>query len=238
MPPFMTPSPRKLLLLCLAILGLPLAAAPARRYHLELEANPAAAFPYLRKFGAVEVHLYPSGVRTEALWLYAFSKNGSGDVTVANPLGRMYVDVPIRDIAPTMMELAGVADSIERQAAPRPGPTAKGKVSGIDATRHRLVYGPAAWIDVWTTNAIPEHPQYRRIVEQLVSGISPGTADEVRKIPGTPIYVELNFRRFQKVALLKVKKLTFDPKPADEKDALELGPIYVRAPLLDKLLTK
>lgn len=212
------------------------ASAAPQRYHLELEANPAAAFPYLRKFGEVEVHLYPSGVRTEALWLYAFSKTGAADVIVANPLGRMYVDMSVREIAPTLMKLAGAAGALERGLAPVPGPTVRGKVSGIDATRHRLVYGPAGWIDVWTTDVIPENAQYRRIVDQLVGGISPGTAAVARKLPGTPIFVELNFRRFQKVPLLKVKKLTFDVDPEDEQDALELGPVYMRAPLLDKLL--
>jgi hypothetical protein len=227
---------RSLLLLVALLSSAPLFAAP--RYHLELEANPAAVFPYLRKFGAVEVHLYPSGVRTNAFWLYAFSKAGTNDVTVANPLGRMYVNVPVRDIAPTLMKLAGAAGALERSLAPVAGPTARGKVSGLDAVRHRLVYGPGGWIDVWSTNEIPENAQYRRIVDQLVGGISPGTAAAARKIPGTPIFVELNFSRFRKVALLKVRKITFEADADDEEDALELGPIYMKAPLLDKLLSQ
>ena len=70
-----------------------------------------------------------------------------------------------------------------------------------------------------------------------MAGISPGTAAAARKIPGTPVFVELNFS-FRKVALLKVKKVTFESDPDDEKDALELGPIYMKAPLLDKLLSQ
>lgn len=210
-------------------------AAPPR-YHLELEANPAAAFPYLSKFGtSIELHVYPSGVRAEALWLNSFSKNGASAVTVANPLGRMYVDVPVAEIAPLLRRLAGSQSGAEKVAVPARGPDLAGKVHGIDATRHRLVYGPAAWIDIWTTTAIPENPQLRRISDQLVAGISPGTAKLARTIPGTPIHIELNFRRFKKVALLKVKELTFDVSAEDEKDALELGPIYMRAPLLERL---
>src|SRR4051812_46878622 len=88
-------SPRLLpLLVALAVFPALAQAAPPR-YHLELEANPAAAFPYLSKFGtSIELHVYPSGVRAEALWLNSFSKNGAPAVTVANPLGRMYVDIP------------------------------------------------------------------------------------------------------------------------------------------------
>lgn len=226
--------PRSLLVLVLATSSLAAAAAPPR-YHLELEATPAAAFPYLGRFGNVELHVYASGVRAEALWLNSFSKNGAPAITVANPLGRMYVDVPVAEIAPILQKLAGAAKGIEHSAAPLRGPTLRGKVSDIDATRHRLIYGPAAWIDVWTTEVIPENPQLRRISEQLVAGVSPGTASFLRSVPGTPLYVELNFRRFQKLPLLKVKSLTFDVDPEDEKDALELGPIYVRAPLLEKL---
>lgn len=227
---------RFLVLSALLLLSLPLSAA--QRYHLELEANPAAAFPYLGRFGAVEVHVFASGVRAEALWLDAFSKNGAPNVTVVNPIGRMYMDVPFAEIAPLLQKIAGAAGDLERGLAPVPGGTARGKVSGMNATRHRLVYGPAGWIDYWTTDAIPENAQMRRITEQLVGGISPGTAAVARRIGGTPVYVELNFRRFKKVALLKVKKLTFEVDPEDEQDALELGPLYMRAPLLDKLLER
>ena len=51
----------------------------------------------------------------------------------------------------------------------------------------------------------------------------------------TPLQIDMNFRRFKNVQLLKVKELTFNVSAEEEKDALELGPIYVRAPLLEKL---
>ncbi len=229
-------SPRLLFILVLALAS---PAFGAARYHLELEANPAAAFPYLSKFGSsIEVHVYPSGVRVEALWLNSFSKNGAPAVTVANPLGRMYVDVPVTEIAPTLRKLAGDDAGVEKIAVPERGPAVKGKVHGIDATRHRLVYGPQAWVDIWTTSTIPENPQLRRIADQLYAGISPGTAKLARTIPGTPLHIELNFRRFKKVALLKVKQLDFDVSAEDEQDALELGPVYVRAPLLERLFQR
>lgn len=215
-------------------MALPLGAA--QRYHLELEATPAAVFPYLGRFGAVEIHAYASGVRAEALWLDSFSKTGSSTVTVVNPLARMFVDVPVAEIAPILQKLAGASGSSERSASPIRGPAARGKVRGINATRHRLVYGPSAWIDYWTTDAVPENAQLRRIAEQLVRGISPGTASVARTIPGTPVHVELNFRRFQKVTLLKVKQLTFNVSAEDEKDDLELGRMYMRAPLIERLL--
>lgn len=182
------------------------------------------------------MHAYASGVRAEALWLDSFSKNNAAAVTVVNPLARMYVDVPVAEIAPILQKLAGAAGALERGLAPVRGPSVRGKVAGMNATRHRLVYGPAGWIDYWTTDAIPENPQLRRLTEQLVRGISPGTANVARTISGTPVHVELSFRRFQKVTLLKVKSLTFDVNAEDEKDALELGSLYVRAPLLEKLL--
>lgn len=224
---------RFLLTLALACVTLPSLAATPRAYHLELEASPAAAFPYLGRFGDVELHVYAGGVRAEALWLNSFSRNGAPAVTVMNPLGRMFVDLPIDEIAPILTKLAGAAGSVEQKAVAVMGPRVQGKIGGLAATRHRLMYGPAAWIDVWTTDAIPENAQLRRIVDQLVQGLSPGTAPVSRTIRGTPIHVELNFRRFKKVPLLTMKKLTFAAD--DEEEALKLGPLYMRAPLLEKL---
>lgn len=226
-----------LVLVLLAAASTASAATPPQRYHLELEANPAAPFPYLSKFGTdIEVHVYPAGVRLEALWLNSFSKNGAQAVTVANPLGRMYVDVPIAEIAPTLRKLAGSDAGVEKVAVPLRSPViVKGKIAGVDASRYRLVYGREAWIDIWTTTAIPENPQFRRISEQLIAGISPGAAKLAKALPGTPLQIDLNFRRFKNVQLLKVKELTFNVSAADEKDALELGPVYVKAPFLEKL---
>ncbi|HYO76525.1 MAG TPA: hypothetical protein VE010_08680 [Thermoanaerobaculia bacterium] len=219
-----------LLILTLALSTTAFAATP---YHLELEATPEAAFPYLGRFGKVDLHVYAGGVRGEALWLHGFSRNGTSAVTVANPLGRMYVDLQTAEIVPILTKLSGGKGGHERSARPSLGPTVKGKVSGVDATRHRLVYGPAAYIDVWTTDVIPQNAQLRLLVNKVISGVAPGTAAVANKLPGTPIYVELNFRRFKKLPIVKLKKLTFAAD--DEKDALTLGSLYVRAGVLEKL---
>lgn len=212
------------------------AAAPPRPYHLELEATPEAAFPWLGRFGNVDVHVYPQGVRSEALWLHAFSRNGEAAVTVVNPLGRMYVDVAINEIAGMLRKLSAEKAGKERSARPALGPSMKGSVKGIAATRHRLLYGKSAWIDVWTTDVVPQNRQMQLLVRNVVGGISPGTAEVASRLPGTPIYVELNFRRFKKVPLVRLKKLTYSDE--GHADALTLGKLYVRAAVLEKLLGK
>ena len=212
------------------------AAAPARPYHLELEANPAASFPYLGKFGAVDLHVYAGGVYADGIWLNGFSRNGAPNLTVVNPLGRMYVDMPVAEIAPTLRKLAGSEGSTERGAVPTMDSAMKGKVKGIDAMRYRLNYGPEAWVDIWTTNVIPANPQLQAIVTEFVRGVSPGSVAAAKKIPGMPIYVELNFRRFKKVPILTLKKLSFDNE--GEADALTLGSLYMKAPMLDAIWKK
>lgn len=217
-----------LVLVVLSTVATPVKAA----YHLELEAHPAAAFPYLAKFGTVGLHVYDGGVRADTFWLDGFSRNASSSVTVLNPLARMYTEIPVSQIASMLGRLGG-AGEVEKGAVGTLGPKLTGSVGRIPATRHRIIYGPTAWIDVWTTTAVPENAQLRSIVNQLVSAISPGTFQVWKKISGTPIHVELNFRRFQKVKLLTVKKLT--PAADDAADGLSVGSFYVKAPLLDSL---
>lgn len=225
---------KKLALVFLSLLAAASVTGAPRPYHLELEVTPKTAFPWMGRFGDVDVHVYPGGVRGEALWLNAFSRNGAKHVTVVNPLGRMYVDLATSEIAPTLAKLAGSSAGAERGARPALGPTMKGKVKGIAATRHRLLYGPKAWIDVWTTDVVPPNPQLRLLVRNAIAGVSPGTAAVADQLPGTPVYVELNFRRFQKLPIVRLKKLEYDA--GGQEDALTLGKLYVRAGLLEKLL--
>ena len=73
---------------------------------------------------------------------------------------------------------------------------------------------------------------FRRIRNcELVNGISPKTAASMRAIPGTPVHVELNFRRYKKLTLLELKTIRFDN--AGEQDALKVGKLYFKAPFLD-----
>jgi hypothetical protein len=206
---------------------------PPKAYHLELQVSPGGAFPYLGKFGDVDLHVYPGGVRGEALWLHGFSRNGTSAVTVVNPLARMYVEVPTAEIVNVLTAMAGDPSIRERKVKPQLLAPVKGKVEGIDATRYRLQYSPVAWIDVWTTTVIPQNSQLRLLINEAVGGVAPGTASIASKLPGTPIYVELNFRRFPKVAFVKFKKLTYGT--TDETAALTLDKGYIRASVLEKL---
>jgi hypothetical protein len=217
-------------LLLLLTLATQLHAAPARPYHLELEANPAATFPFLGKFGTVTLHVYPAGVRAETFWLNGFTHNGTGAVTVENPLGRMYTEVPITQISATLRKLS---TSRVENVAPGVITQITGNVKGIPARRYRLVYGPEAWIDVWTTDSIPENPQLRAVVTEFVRGISPATAATMTGIRGTPLYVELNFRSYKKLPLVRLKSITWNADGQD--DALKTGTLYFKAPLLDSL---
>jgi len=216
--------------LLLTFLAVSLHAAPPPAYHLELEANPATPFPFLGKIGTVTLHVYPNGVRAETFWLNGFSRNGTNAVTVENPLGRMYTDVPVAQISTTLHK---IATSGMEAAAPTGTQIIAGTVKGMPARRYRLIYGPEAWIDVWTTVRIPENPQLRAIVNEFVRGISPATAASMNAIHGTPLYVELNFRRYKKIALVTMKSITWSNEGQD--DALKTGALYFKAPLLDSI---
>jgi hypothetical protein len=193
----------------------------AQPYHLTLEANPASAFPFLGKFGSVDLHVYQGGVRADGALMNAFSKNGQNTVTVENSVTRTHSSVPLGEIASTIRSLGG--DSGMKDT-PILGATLAGRVGTLKATRHRLIYGPAAYIDIWTSTEIPYNAQLSRIVDQLLQALAPGTSPIAKTLPGTPLYVELNFRRFPKTTLLKLKAFSWGAD--DEADALAVGALY------------
>ena len=208
-------------------------ALPLKAYHLQLQANFSAPFPYLGQLGTATLHVYSHGVRANTVWLNGFSRNGSPNVTVMNPLARMYTDVPIHEFPAFIARITGSeSEMIESNAPVVSAPTA-GKVHGITAKRYRLLYGPTAWIDVWTTHVIPENPQLKRMVDEFVRGVAPATADLVSKIPGNPVFVELNFSHYPKLPIVWVKSLTMDSR--GEEEALAVGSYYFKAPFLDAI---
>ncbi len=208
-----------------------LSAAPPRPYHLQLEAYPAAPFPFLSKFGSMTIDLYPQGVRAETFWLNAFSTLGAKTLTVENPINRSYSEVPLAEIAPDLHKLSTYGSTLADPPVVKA--PVKGTVQGIEATRYRFVYGASAWLDLWTTNAVPENAQMRSLEIEIVRGIAPGTVAALQSVRGTPVYIELNFRRFKKVALLKLKSLAFDSH--GESDALQPGTLYFKAPSWDAI---
>jgi hypothetical protein len=220
-------------LLLLLLLAVPLHAAPPKPYHIELEANTAAPFPFLSKFGTITVHVYNGGVRANSVWLNGFSRLGTPTVTIQNPLARMYTTMPVSEIT-TLIQKASDDDDALATSPPPIAPAVSGRVRGIPARRYRLLYGPDAWIDVWTTNVIPENPQLRKIVDAFVRGISPATAESWKSIPGTPLYVELNFSHYKKVPLIRLK--SFVMNNLGQEAALKVGSFYFKAPMLDAIL--
>ena len=219
-------------LLLLFLFAIPLHAAPPRPYHIELEANTAAPFPFLSKFGTITVHVYPAGVRADSIWLNGFSRLGTPTVTIQNPYARMYTTMPVSEITKMIQK---TSDDDELATSPPPiAPAVSGKVRGIAARRYRLLYGPDAWIDVWTTNVIPENAQLRKVVDAFVRGISPATAESWKSIPGTPLYVELNFAHYKKLPLIRLK--SFVMNNVGQEAALKVGSFYFKAPMLDAIL--
>src|SRR5260370_14581952 len=177
----------KSLILALLFLSTTAIAAPPRPYHIELEANTAAPFPFLSKFGTITVHVYPAGVRADSIWLSGFSRLGTTTVTIENPYGRMYTTMPVSEITTLIQKTA--KDGTLATSPPPIAPPVSGKVRGIAARRYRLLYGPQAGINVWTTTVIPDNAQLRSVVNAFVRGISPATAESWKAIPGTPLYL-------------------------------------------------
>jgi len=213
-----------LLLFCL----IPTGHAAPRPYHLELDANLGAVFPTFGRFGNIRIHVYPAGVRADSSLLNAFSSNGARSMTVLKPMVRMYTHVAFTEM--TAMIAAGTD---EFEDVPRiVGPIA-GKVGSLVAMRYRLQYNKTEWIDVWTTRDVPANAQFRAVIDAAIRGLSERSAAVVRRMPGTPVYIELNFRGYDKVALLKFRRLTWNN--AGETAALNLGNYYFKVPILDAI---
>lgn len=209
-------------------------AALSGGYRLDLEIHPMAPFPFLGRFGKVDVSVFPDGISGDALWLRGYCKNGESTMRVANKISRMYADIPISSLRSMLLTMSRSDEEIMPALPEFPiSPTvAGGRVSGIPAKRYRVILGES-WIDVWTTTAIPRHPQLDLILSTAISAVSKSAAGLLQRIPGTVVYVEMNTQRFKRVPIVRARKLVMSSE--GEAEALELGRFYLKAPFADLL---
>ncbi len=219
-------------LLVLLAWAAPPSPAAQRTYYLELHSSPTSVAPLLSRFGTIDLHVYSGGVRAESMWLDSFSRNGSPTVTLLNPIARMYAEVGVEDLPKLIAQITGIRRS-QSDDVPRLLPPIDGKVNGVAARRYRLQYDATDWIDVWTTSAVPENPQLRRLADAFVRHFAPATAVPLARIPGNPLYVELNTREHPKFPLLQMRSLRFSD--SGQSEALRVGSWYFKAPLIDAI---
>jgi hypothetical protein len=223
----------KALLFALLLLPAALQASPSP-YRLDLELDPGAPFPFLSRFGTIEISVHPEGVSGKALVLRGFSRNGSTSVTVMNPLARLYVELPFVTIQKRILALSGATGEVMPGLGEFPvsGPL-PGKVRGLDARRYRVHLGPESHLDVWTLASIPPNPQYLRLARLFAGTISAPAASLSSKLEGMPVYIEMNTSKHKKLQLLRLKRFT----PGDDSgaEALQIGRVYAKAPGSDLL---
>lgn len=209
---------------------------PAPGYRLDLKVSPTAPFPFLKRFGDIDVSVFPKGVRAESSVVDAISRTGSSSVTVTHPVARLYADVPVQDVRGVLVRLGGGKGELfpGLQEFPIEPNAVAGKVRGVNATRYRIVLGKNSWIDVWTTTTIPKNRQFDLLANQLVSAFSKSAAKTMSRIPGVPVFVEVNTSRFKKLVVLRMTQIQRSAQ--GESEALTVGSFYARAPLVQKLL--
>ena len=139
--------------------------------------------------------------------------------------------VPVSDLVAMVEKMA--AGHVNEASPPPVSAPVPGKVAGFAAKRYRITYGPEAWIDVWTTDRVPENAQLRAIVNSFVTAVAPMTAKSLHLIQGMPLYVELNFEHYKKLPLVVPKSLVLNN--SGQEKALSVGSFYLHASVLDAI---
>lgn len=193
-------------------------------FHLRLESNAAAAFPLMKRFGAITADLYPAGFRVNTIWLRGFTRNPR-TITIENPLSRTYAERPMGVIGDIVRLVGGRSTAID---APRSLQVTTGRVAGLASHRYRLIYDRTNFVDVWTTTALGPTAAFRAFADELVRAISPRSAAVLRTISGTPLYVELNSDTHRKLPVLYPKRIVWNA--SGEAEALRVSPWMFPAP--------
>ncbi|MGH9456704.1 MAG: hypothetical protein ACRD2J_03580 [Thermoanaerobaculia bacterium] len=216
-------------LMILLLLTGALPAGASAGYRLDLELNPAAPFPFLERFGSIDISVFSDGVSGKALVLRGFSRNGSDEITVMHRLARVYLDIPIPRLQSILLALSGSDTEVMPGLGSLPvSKPVRGRVGGLEALRYRIQLGPESSMDVWTTTAIEPNPHYLRLAREFAATISQSAGDLARQLQGMPVYIEMNTTHHRKVTLLRVKGFAKDAEGAS--DELRVGSVYVQAP--------
>jgi hypothetical protein len=197
----------------------------AAALHVQLVSNAAETFPVISRFGAITIDIYPRGFRAQSIWLRGYAVNGQPMVTIENPLTRTYIRRP-----------PSVIGEIARFVTRRPlnfGPPVNvtigsGNVGRLPARRYRVFYTANDYVDIWTTSAIGPAPALRACVDELLKALVPASMPVWRRIPDTPVLIELNLGPHRKLAILKPQSVVTNT--TGEAEALRVSPWMIEAP--------
>lgn len=207
---------------------------PRESYALHLEARPSAPFPFLDKLGRVQIAVYPEGVRADSRWLGGFVRAGDDTVRIENPALRLYTDSSLDTLRRFFVSLSPEKESMALGELEVRKTGRTGTIKKLPASCYRIILGETAWIDVWTTQAVRSSRPYQILQSQLLAAVSPDLEKAARRIPGTPLHVVLNTRRFPDTVLLTTREVYFSS--AGNEDALQTGRFFLKAPSLDRLV--
>jgi hypothetical protein len=197
----------------------------AAAMHVQLVSNAAENFPVISRFGTITIDVYPRGFRAKSVWLRGYAINGSPTITIENPLSRTYVKRP-------PSALGELARFVTRRplnfGAPINVTITGGNVGKLPARRYRVFYAANDYVDVWTTNAMGPQPALRACVDELLLALVPASMPVWRKIPDTPVLVELNVGPHRKVSILRPQSVSTDVR--GEAEALKVSSWMIEAP--------
>jgi hypothetical protein len=207
---------------------------PHKDYTLELVLTPVGDSKVIGRLGSVAVTVYPQGIHADSMWLDAISRQDSPNIVMFNPTTRLFSPVPVDGFRSVVLKMTGASEELmpKLRRFPIEDPV-RARVGDIPASRYRIRLGPESWIDVWTTDIIPENPQLRRVSEELLSAISKEVSYLAREIPGVPLAIQFNTKNYPGKTVLSTKALR--RSSAGHEQSLALGSFYVRTPLAERL---
>ena len=207
---------------------------PVRDYTLELTIRPVGDSPLIDRLGSVNLTVFPQGIHLDSTWLDGYSKRGTSTVVLKKPIARIYALMPLEGFRSVVRRMAG-SDS---ELMPGLGnltvdQKARGKVSGMPATRHRIMLGEGAWVDVWTSDTIPHNSQLQRLTVEILSAVSEDAGRLSGQISGVPVFIQINTADHPKETILAIRSLRRSSAGAAEM--LDVGSFYLRVSAAERL---
>jgi hypothetical protein len=175
--------------------------------------------------GKIELTVFPEGIRGDSLLFAGYARSGDDDLIIMNRVARIYSSLAIESVTRFLGRRLQPGEQVPAGNYSLSASGEERMIAGLPSLHYRVHLGPESHLDIWITEALEESEVFRRLTDQVIGALAAPIAPMLSALPGMPVEVVLQTRRFPHLELLSLQRVSYDSSRSGK--LLKVGRFYL-----------